>query len=372
MIVLACVSLILWIYLAGAHGRFWSAGPTLPFAASRVGDPSVTVVIPARNEAPVLAKCLASLLAQDYAGSLRIVLVDDCSVDGTGDVARAFRDPRLLVISGLARPSGWSGKLWAVSQGLQHAGDAAYVLLTDADIQHEPAHLATLISKAERDRLDLVSEMVQLRCDSTAERLLVPAFVFFFQLLYPFARVNTPRHRLAAAAGGTMLVRAAALARIGGIISIRDALIDDVTLAAEVKRGRSMWLGHSCLATSVRPYPHAADIWRMVARTAYVQLRFSPALLLGTVVGMGVVWVVPALTALFDSGVTRWIGVAAFTISVSSYLPTLHRFRLSPLRALLLPGVGAFYAAATIGSAVDHYRGRGIVWKQRSYQRMTP
>ncbi len=369
MIVLACVSLICWLYLLVAHGRFWSAGPVLSAAANRADYPSVTIVIPARNEAPVLAQCLASLLAQHYAGALRVVLVDDCSVDGTGEVARAFQDPRLLVIDGQARPSGWSGKLWAVSQGLQHMGNAAYVLLTDADIEHEPAHLATLVSKAERDNLDLVSEMVRLRCDSQAERLLVPAFVFFFQLLYPFAWVNTPRYRLAAAAGGTMLLRATVLTRIGGIDSIRNALIDDVTLAAAVKRGGQIWLGHSNLATSVRPYPHVADVWRMVARTAYVQLRYSPLLLLGTVLGMGIVWIIPLLMLLLGSGVTRWIGLSAFAISTASYIPTLHRFRLSPLRALLLPIIGIFYTAATIGSAVSHYRGRGVVWKQRSYQR---
>ena len=215
MIVLAGVSLACWLYLSGARGRFWSAGPILSAVASRTGGPSVTVVVPARNEASVLSQCLASLLAQDYGGPLKIVLVDDCSVDGTGDVARAFQDSRLLVVDGQARPSGWSGKLWAVSQGLQHAENSAYVFLTDADIQHEPAHLATLVIKAERDRLDLVSEMVQLRCDSPAERLLVPAFVFFFQLLYPFARVNAPGHRLAAAAGGTMQLRATVWASSG-------------------------------------------------------------------------------------------------------------------------------------------------------------
>ncbi len=372
MILLACVSLAAWVYLCSAHGRFWSAGPMLSAVASRGDDPSVTVVIPARNEALVLARCLASLLAQDYGGPLKVVLVDDCSVDGTGDVARSFADPRLLVVDGLARPGGWSGKLWAVSQGLQHAGGSTYVFLTDADIQHEPAHLATLVAKAERDRLDLVSEMVRLRCDSPAERLLVPAFVFFFQLLYPFARVNAPANRLAAAAGGTMLLRATALARIGGIASIRAALIDDVALAAAIKRDGRIWLGHSGLATSVRPYPDAAAVWQMVARTAYVQLRYSPLLLLGTVLGMGVVWVAPVLTLLLGVGLARWVGLAAFALSTASYVPTLRRFRLSPLRALLLPVIGIFYTAATLGSAVDHYRGRGVVWKQRSYQKVAP
>lgn len=369
MIVLACLTLVTWCYLLVAHGRFWSAGPQLSAAESRADDPGVAVVIPARNEASVLARCLASLLAQDYSGSLKIVLVDDCSVDGTGDVARSFQDRRLSIITGQPRPSGWSGKLWAVSQGLDHLDGATYIFLTDADIEHEPAHLATLVRKAERDRLDLVSEMVQLRCESHAERLLVPAFVFFFQLLYPFARVNSPSHRLAAAAGGTMLLRATALARIGGISSIRDALIDDVTLAAAVKRGGGIWLGHSGLATSIRPYPQAIDVWRMVARTAYVQLRYSPLLLLGTVLGMGIVWVAPMLTLLLGAGLTRWIGFVAVGMSTASYVPTLLRFRLSPGRALLLPVVGVFYTAATIGSAIDHYRGRGVVWKQRSYQR---
>ena len=372
MIVLACVSLAAWVYLWGAHGRFWSTGPVLSAVASRSDDPSVTVIIPARDEAPVLSQCLASLLAQDYGGPLRVVLVDDCSVDGTGDVARAFADPRLLVVDGLARPSGWSGKLWAVAQGLQQAGQPAYIFLTDADIQHEPGHLAALVGKAERDRLDLVSEMVQLRCDSSAERLLVPAFVFFFQLLYPFAWVNAPARRLAAAAGGTMLLRTTALGRIGGIASIRDALIDDVALAAAVKREGRIWLGHSRLATSVRPYPDAAAVWQMVARTAYVQLRYSPWLLLGTVFGMGIVWVAPALTLLTGSVMTRSVGLAAFALSTASYVPTLRRFRLSPLRALLLPFIGIFYTAATIGSAIDHYRGRGVIWKQRSYQRVAP
>ena len=372
MIVLACVSFTVWLYLLGAHGRFWSAGPVLPAVVSRPTDPTVTVIVPARNEGPVLARCLASLMRQDYAGPFKIVLVDDCSSDDTRDVARSCHDPRLLVIDGLERPGGWSGKLWAVSQGLQHAGDAAYVFLTDADVDHDPAHLASLISKAERDHLDLVSEMVQLRCDRPAERVLVPPFVFFFQLLYPFARVNAPNRRVAAAAGGTMLLRATALARIGGIASIRDALIDDVALAAAIKRGGSIWLGHSALATSVRPYPGAADIWRMVARTAYVQLRQSPAVLLGTVLGMGVVWVAPTVTLLLGSGLARWLGLATIAMSSASYVPTLRRFRLSWLRALLLPVIGVFYTAATIGSARDHYRGRGVVWKQRSYQRLAP
>jgi hopene-associated glycosyltransferase HpnB len=228
---------------------------------------------------------------------------------------------------------------------------------------------ATLVEKAERDRLDQVSEMVALNCESAAERALVPAFVFFFQLLYPFARVNRPGARTAAAAGGTVLIRRSALDRIGGIASLRGALIDDVTLATRVKRsGGTIWLGHSMLARSVRPYPGAADVWRMVARTAYVQLRFSPLLLAGTVLGMIVVWIAPVLTLLAGHGPARWIGGAAWLLSAGSFLPTLRRFRLNPAWALLLPLIGLFYTGATIGSAIDHHRGRGVVWKSRAYR----
>jgi len=270
------------------------------------------------------------------------------------------------VIHGAPRPPGWSGKLWAVAQGVERC-TADLILLTDADIVHDPEHVATLVAKAEAGRLDLVSEMVELRAESLAERALVPAFVFFFQLLYPFARVNDPASATAAAAGGTMLVRRAALERIGGIASLRGALIDDVTLAARIKRGGPIYLGHSRLARSLRPYPEAADIWRMVARTAYVQLRFSPLLLLGTVLGLAVIWLAPPLLTLLAAGPGRWMAALAWAGSAASYLPTLRRFRQSPLWALALPGIALFYMAATIGAALDHHRGRGVVWKSRAY-----
>ncbi len=370
MIPLAALSLLVWAYLLAGHGRFWSAGPVLAPAVPR-DSPAVVVVVPARDEAAGIVRALESLLAQRYAGPLRVVLVDDGSSDGTGDLARGLAGEaggRLVVLDGTARPAGWSGKLWAVAQGVAAAGDAGLILLADADIEHAPEHVATLVAQAERGGYDLVSEMVALRCESAAERALVPAFVFFFQLLYPFARVADPRSRVAAAAGGTMLVRAAALARIGGIAAMRGALIDDVTLAGLVKRGGRIWLGHSGLARSVRPYPGPADVWRMVARTAYVQLRFSPLLLAGTVAGMALVWVVPPAAALFGHGVTRWLGLAAWAGASASYVPTLRRFGLSPLRAPLLPLVAVFYVAATLGSAFDHHRGSGVVWKNRAYQ----
>ncbi len=366
MTALALLALAAWIYLLAGHGRFWSAGPSLA-AAAPASAPAVDVVIPARDEAVCIGASLRSLLAQDYAGLLRIMLVDDRSSDGTAAIAHALADPRLLVIEGQERPAGWSGKLWAVAQGVA-SGAAPLVLLCDADIVHDPAHVATLVAKIEADKLDLVSEMVELRCTSAAERALVPAFVFFFQLLYPFARVNDPCSRTAAAAGGTMLVRRTALDRIGGIEAVRGALIDDVALAKAVKRGGPIWLGHSRLARSVRPYPAAADVWRMVARTAYVQLRFSPAILAGTIAGLVLVWLVPPAAALFGHGLARWAGLAAWAGSAASFVPTLRRFRQSPLWALALPLVAGFYMAATVGSALDHHRGRGVVWKRRAYR----
>jgi hopene-associated glycosyltransferase HpnB len=364
----AGLAFVAWAYLLALHGRFWSAGPALDggFPTLARSLPALDVVIPARDEADGIAAALRSLLAQDYPGRLRIIVVDDGSTDGTGAIARACADPRLHVIDGAARPAGWSGKLWAVAQGVA-LSDAPVLLLTDADIVHDRGHLRALAAKLETG-LDMVSEMVELRCQSAAEQALVPAFVFFFQLLYPFARVNDPRSRVAAAAGGTVLVRRTALDRIGGIESLRGALIDDVTLAARLKQHGPIWLGHSRLARSVRPYPAAADVWRMVARTAYVQLRFSPLLLVGTLAGLALVWLAPAAIALFGHGPARLLAGAAWAGSMACYLPTLRRFRQSPAWALALPGIACFYMAATIGSAIDHHLGRGVAWKNRRYR----
>ncbi len=368
MTAIAAAALLAWAYLLLAHGRFWQAGPVLAPTQPR-SCPAVEVVIPARDEAEGIEAALRSLLTQDYAGPLRVVVVDDGSTDGTGAIARGLvgGTRELLVLDGRPRPPGWSGKLWAVAQGVG-ATSAGLLLLTDADIVHDPAHVRTLVAKAERDGLDLVSEMVELRCQSLAERALVPAFVFFFQMLYPFAHVNDPMDATAAAAGGTMLLRRRGLDRIGGIAAVRGALIDDVALAAAVKRGARVWLGHSALARSLRPYPGAADIWRMVARTAYVQLRHSPVVLAGTVAGLALVWLAPPALALFGHGPARGMAALAWAGSAASYLPTLRRFRQSPAWALALPGIACFYMAATLGSAWDYHRGRGAVWKQRAYR----
>jgi hopene-associated glycosyltransferase HpnB len=363
---LAVLSLLIWLYLFFGHGRFWRSAPELPIARPDAA-PRVVVVVPARDEAAVIRDSLRSLLAQDYQGPFRVILVDDGSADGTGTIARALRDERLTVLDGAPRPAGWSGKLWAVHQGVAAAEDADMLLLTDADIVHEPAHLPTLMAQAERQGADLVSEMVALNCASPAEHFLVPAFVYFFQMLYPFARVNDPASRVAAAAGGTVLLRRAALDRIGGIAAIRTALIDDVALARAIKPSGAIWLGHSALARSIRPYPRVSDIWRMVARSAYVQLNYSPLLLAATMLGLALIFVVPPAFALFARGIAFWAGLLAWVVMTATFLPSLRRFRLSPLWAVTLPVMAGFYKAATLGAAVSHHRGRGVVWKSRSY-----
>jgi hopene-associated glycosyltransferase HpnB len=366
MSVLAIAALLAWIYLVTLHGRFWQAGPVLPKAVPRF-FPSVSIVVPARDEADGIAASIGSLLAQDYPGVFEVVLVDDNSTDATAALARSLaRDlpnaGRLRVIDGAPRPPGWAGKLWAVHQGVDHS-TGELVLLTDADIVHDPAHLSSLVAHLQAHALDMTSEMVALRCESLAERALIPAFVYFFALLYPFAWVNDGLRKTAAAAGGTVLIRRAALGRVGGIASISGALIDDVALATRVKRGGRIWLGHSALAKSVRPYPGAADVWRMIARSAYVQLKLSPWMLAGSLAGLFVLFLVPPL-ATFGGSV---VGAAAWALMAASFWPSLKRFGLNPLWSLALPLMALFYMAATFGSALDHHRGRGVVWKSRAY-----
>lgn len=367
MTTLALVALIAWIVLLAWYGRFWLSEPELQPCWPREALP-VAVVVPARDEAETIADSIGSLLAQDYAGDLRVVLVDDGSTDGTAAIAQALSGAeRLTVIQGVARPAGWVGKTWALRQGVAAAANAELILLTDADIVHDRAHVATLVAQMERSGVDLVSEMVTLHCESGAERALIPAFVYFFQLLFPFRWVNDGLHSRAAAAGGTILLHRRALARIGGIEAVKGALIDDVALASAVKRGGPIWLGHSGLARSIRRYPEPADIWRMIARSAYVQLRYSPLLLAGAVLGLLLLFAVPPIAALFGRHAAHTLGWLGWLAQSISFLPTLWRFRLTELRAVTLPALACFYVAATVGSAIDHYRGRGVVWKARAY-----
>jgi hopene-associated glycosyltransferase HpnB len=298
-------------------------------------------------------------------------LVDDNSSDGTAEIAASLdASERLAIVSGKPLPPGWSGKLWAVHQGLEHewARAADYVLLTDADIEHASDHVAALVAKAGRDGLDLVSEMVRLRCATAAERALIPAFVFFFQMLYPFAWVADRKKRTAGAAGGTMLVSRAALDRIQGVSRIRHKLIDDCALAREIKSsGGRIWLGHAEGARSIRVYAQWREIWNMIARTAYVQLKNSPWLLLGCIAAMGVIYCAPPLLALLAHGLPRLLGALSWLAMALVFQPTLRRYRRSPLWGAALPAIGLFYLCATLASAVRHYAGCGGGWKNRVY-----
>jgi hopene-associated glycosyltransferase HpnB len=393
---IALLSLLTWLYLLLGHGKFWRSAPQLAPTLPR-DCPDVDIIIPARDEAQTIGAVVSSLLAQDYPGRYRIILVDDGSTDGTATVATAAagltaaappvtavtadatasaaavttpitasNPSRLRVLAGQPKPPGWSGKLWALAQGVA-ATDSPIILFTDADIVHHARHLSTLVARLEEPRAEMVSEMVRLRCISAAERLLVPAFVYFFQLLYPFAKVNDPRSPVAAAAGGTILVRREALQSSGGIAAIKDALIDDVALAGQIKAHGAIFLGHSDLAESIRPYPTLDSLWQMIARTAFTQLRYSAVLLIVTVIGLGWVFLIPLAEMSFGQGWQAAAGAAAFAIAALSYTPTLSRYGRHPLWSLALPAIAIFYLAATVGSAINHWRGSGVHWKNRSY-----
>jgi hopene-associated glycosyltransferase HpnB len=364
-VAIALLSLCIWVYLFSAHGRYWMSAPELP-AAIPEEHPDVDIIVPARDEAATIEAVIGSLLAQDYRGNFRVTLVDDNSSDDTAALAGSAANLQVLRLS--SKPDRWSGKLWALHQGVL-ANSAPLVLFTDADIVHDPRHLSTLVAKLLEARLGMVSEMVKLNCDSLAERALVPAFVYFFQMLYPFAKVNDPRSKLAAAAGGTVLIRREILAAIGGLEAIRETLIDDVALAKAAKRVDGIFLGHSGLATSIRRYPLFADIWRMIARTAYTQLHFSVILLCLTLLGLALVWWVPVWELAFGSDISRAFGAGGCILAALSYQPTLMRYRRNPLWALALPLIAAFYMAATAASALNHWRGSGAQWKSRSYEK---
>jgi hopene-associated glycosyltransferase HpnB len=432
---------IAWVYLLVCHGMFWRTDQRLPasLAGSRdglegsVSWPSVTAVIPARDEAEMLPVSLPTLLSQEYPGELSIMLVDDQSTDGTAEVAAqlgqaagwvvrptadavpagatgaagttdvsgtvggagppggatrpgegvgsggaAERPRRLLrIVGGQPLPTGWAGKVWAMSQGVAAAGGTDYLLFTDADIAYGTDTVSQLVRAAADSQRGLVSQMALLRARTGWERVLVPAFVYFFAQLYPFRRVNGTG-RTAAAAGGCMLVRRDVLEAAGGLGEIRGARIDDVALGRLLKRqaGVRTWLGLTTSVTSTRPYDQLADLWNMVARSAYTQLRYSPAAVLGTVLGLAWLYLLPPAAALAGlvwlaagGGATAgWlaaVGLAGWALMTVSYLPMLRLYRLSPLRAPALPLIAAMYAAMTADSARRHHAGRGGEWKGR-------
>ncbi|MFD7067877.1 glycosyltransferase [Streptomyces sp. NPDC059913] len=377
---IAVGSLAAWVWLLLGQGFFWLTGQRLPRREDPGRWPSVAVVVPARDEADMLPVTLPSLLAQDYPGRAEVFLVDDCSTDGTGDVARALSVrygglPVSVLSPGEPEP-GWTGKLWAVRHGIARARlrRPAYLLLTDADIAHEPDSLRELVAAAESGGYDLVSQMARLRVSSGWERLVVPAFVYFFSQLYPFRWVNRAGARTAAAAGGCVLLRTGAAERARVPESIRQAVIDDVSLARAVQRsGGRIWLGLAERVDSVRPYPRLGDLWRMVARSAYAQLRHSPPLLVGTVLGLALVYLAPPLTLaaglLGGDPVAACAGGLAWAVMAGTYLPMLRYYRQSPWWAPLLPFTALLYLLMTVDSAVRHYRGRGAAWKGRTYAR---
>jgi hopene-associated glycosyltransferase HpnB len=332
-------------------------------------------VVPARNEADVIRRSLDSLLGQDYPGSFRVVLVDDGSEDGTAAAAReataaADHGDRLEILAGSPPQGGWTGKLWAVEQGVRHAvdklGHPDYLLLTDADIGHASDNVRSLVARAEQEGRVLVSLMAELSCANWSERFLIPAFVFFFQMLYPFAWVARKDRRRAAAAGGCMLVRREALEQAGGIASIRSEIIDDCALARRLKEKGPIWLGLTRRVRSLRPYAGIGQIGRMISRSAYAQLRYSPWLLAGTVTGMAMVYLAPPMLAFFGAGPARWLGAVAWLLMALAFQPMLRFYRVSPLWGLALPAIGAAYAIFTLNSALQVWRGRGGMWKGRA------
>ena len=370
--VVAIICALIWLYLIVGRGAFWLCGvrdtdrPSLDVPQW----PAVVAVVPARNEADHIAASIGSLLRQEYSGSFRIVLVDDDSSDETALIATraaASAPNRLSVVGSESPPRGWTGKIWAVKQGIASAEELKpeYLLLTDADIVHAPDTLAWLVMHAGAGGFVLTSLMAKLRCESFAERTHVPAFIYFFQMLFPFSWVSKPQASTAAAAGGCMLVRADALANAGGIASIRNALIDDCSLAQKLKKVGPVWLGLTDRSRSIRPYDTLADVRRMIARSAYAQLRYSPLLLAATIAMMVLTFIAPPLLAIFATGLPRFLGIVVWLAMTISYIPILRFYRLSPLWSLALPGIAALYLYYTIISAYDHMRGRGGQWKGR-------
>ena len=383
LIILVCLSLIIWIFLLLFWGGFWLANQRIESNQNLSVYPTVWIIVPARDEAEVIGVSLTSLLNQDYLGNYFVVLVDDNSRDRTSEIAQetaqeSGKSEQLKIISGKPLAKGWKGKLWAMQQGIDYAKKQIpavdYFLFTDADIQHNLDNLSQLVAKAESENLDLVSLMVLLRCQSIWEKLLIPAFVFFFQKLYPFPWVNNQDKSIAAAAGGCVLISRSALTEIGGIATIKDALIDDCSLAQAVKsKGKNIWLGLTQSTTSLRAYDDLKTIWDTIARTAFTQLNYSSLLLIGTVLGMGIVYLVAPIGLIIGIFTSNWwvVGIASFTwlLMTVAYLPTIRLYNLPLTWAFPLPATAFLYTLMTIDSAIKYWQGKGGAWKGRTYSR---
>ena len=362
-------ALAIWIYLLLGRGGFWRMRDAAPVGAVPAAAPAVAAVIPARNEAPVVERAVGSLARQRYPGAFHIVLVDDHSTDGTAGAARAAAPAELLdVVRAGPVPAGWTGKLWAASEGIRAAQrfKAEYLLLTDADIVHSPENLSALVARAASGGYDMVSFMATLECRTFAERALIPAFVFFFFMLYPPAWVGSARRGTAAAAGGCILIRREMLERAGGIAASRGQVIDDCALARAVRRqGGHTWLGLSAATRSIRGYATWGEIGRMISRSAFAQLHHSVWLLIGTVLGLALTYMAPPVLAIAAPGSAAALGACGWLAMSVAYFPALRFYRRSLVWAPLLPAIAAFYLGATIHSAVCYWRGAGGVWKGR-------
>lgn len=379
--IICVVSLVAWVYLVAGHGGFWRTNQRLPGPAGQAKDPErwpgVVAVVPARNEADVLPGTLPKLLAQEYPGDFRVILVNDNSDDGTPEVAAKLGEASehdLTVLDAKPRPEGWAGKVWAMNQGFAETGDGDdYVLFTDADIAWTPHALKHLVRAAEHDNRALLSQMVLLRAEAAWEKHIVPAFVYFFAQLYPFKRASDPESKTAAGAGGCQLIKRTALKNAGGLEPIQGALIDDVALATLLKRNSNrIWLGLTTEIVSARPYPRLEDLWNMVARSAYYQLNYNPLILAGTVLGLLLIYAAPPVGAIAGlitgDPLTAAAGLAAWALMTASYIPMLRLYRLSVIRAPFLPAIALLYTAMTVDSARRHYTGRAVAWRDLTNQ----
>lgn len=375
MIATACIPLLIWIYLlAGRHG-FWRVSKQLPHLnGERAPEASVVAIIPARNEAAAIERAVTSLLQQDFPGFLRVIIVDDHSEDNTAELAQRAaallgKQSKITLLQGQPLPAGWTGKMWAVAQGVSAAVrlQPDYLLLTDADIEHGQSAIADLVRIAESGGYDLVSYMVKLSCETAAEKLLIPAFVFFFFMLYPPAAIRSKQQRIAGAAGGCMLIRTAALQRAGGIAQIRSEVIDDCALARAVKwSGGRVWLGLTAQTRSLRRYSSFGEIESMIARTAFNQLRHSWLLLAGTYVGLVITYLLPLALIFSRRLIPTLLGLTAWALMSVAYFPMTRFYGRSALWSITLPFAAVFYMAATVHSAIQYATGRGGQWKGRS------
>jgi hopene-associated glycosyltransferase HpnB len=376
-LVLASISIAIWLYLAVARGAFWRLrkfdDDTTQHGVPTAWPP-VVAIVPARNEAATIAQTLTSLLNQNYAGEFSVVLVDDHSEDATAQIARQTArernaESRISIRLAPPLPPGWTGKLWALNEGISQAASAppTYYWFTDADIVHAPDTLQRLVARAEGDHLDLVSLMVLLQAKTLPERALIPAFLFFFLKLYPPRWIANRQARTAGAAGGCILLRHDALERIGGLTAIRNEVIDDCALARAVKgAGGRLWMGLTRASVSLRAYTTFGEIRDMIARTAFTQLRYSPVLLLGTLLAMFLTYLAPIALLFAHEPAPRILAASVWFLMSLLYFPTIRFYRLSPAWAVTLPLSGLFYTYATWLSAVRYWLGRGVQWKGRA------